>query len=78
LKHQNIQQRVITVVAEQFNREPESVTPASNFAEDLDGDSLDQVELIMQIEDEFEIEITDEAADKIRTVQQAIDYIAAL
>ena len=78
MKHQNVPERVVAVVADQFNRAVETITPESNFVDDLAGDSLDQVELIMQIEDEFEIEITDESADKIRTVQQAIDYIAAL
>jgi len=78
MKHQNVPERVIRVVADQLKRAVDSIKPESNFVDDLDGDSLDQVELIMQIEDEFEIEITDESADKIRTVQQAIDYIAAL
>jgi len=78
MKHENVPQRVIRVVADQFNRDVDSVKPESNFLDDLDGDSLDQVELIMQIEDEFDIEITDESADKIKTVQQAIDYINAL
>jgi len=78
MKHENIPQRVTRVVADQFNRDPDSVKPESNFVDDLDGDSLDQVELIMELEDEFDIEITDESADKIKTVQQAVDYIAAL
>jgi acyl carrier protein len=55
--------------------EAEKVTPQPNFANDLGADSLDTVELVMALEEEFDIEIPDEAAEKITTVQEAVDYI---
>jgi acyl carrier protein len=55
--------------------EPDQVVPEASFADDLDADSLDLVELVMALEEEFETEIPDEDAEKIKTVQQAIDYI---
>ncbi len=67
--------RVKKVVAEQLDRDPEEVTPEASFVEDLGADSLDQVELIMALEEEFDIEIPDEDAETIRTVQHAVDYI---
>jgi len=67
--------RVKKVVAEQLDRDPEEVTSEASFVEDLGADSLDQVELIMALEEEFDIEIPDEDAEGIRTVQQAVDYI---
>ncbi|MCC5639273.1 acyl carrier protein [Nostoc sp. CHAB 5844] len=62
-------------VADQLGVEPEKITPTSNFIDDLGADSLDLVELVMAFEEEFEIEIPDEAAEKILTVQDAVDYI---
>ena len=75
---QEIQERVIRVVVDTLNlgSTPEKVTTKSNFIEDLDADSLDTVELVLKLEEEFEIDIPDEDAEKILTVQQAIDYIA--
>jgi acyl carrier protein len=68
-------ENVKKIVADQLSVEPEEVTPQSNFANDLGADSLDTVELVMALEEEFDIEIPDEAAEKITTVQEAVDYI---
>ena len=67
--------KVKKIVTEQLSVEPEKVTPQANFANDLGADSLDTVELVMALEEEFDIEIPDEAAEQITTVQQAVDYI---
>jgi len=68
-------ERVKAIVAEQLSVEAEKITPQSVFMEDLGADSLDTVELVMALEEEFEIEIPDEAAEKIASVQDAVDYI---
>lgn len=68
--------KVKSIVTEQLSVEPDSVTPQANFADDLNADSLDTVELVMALEEEFDVEIPDEAAEKITTVQQAVDYIS--
>ena len=69
--------KVKKIVTEQLSVEPaEKVTPQANFANDLNADSLDTVELVMALEEEFDIEIPDEAAEQITTVQQAVDYIS--
>lgn len=68
-------ERVKAIVAEQLSVEAEKITPQSIFMEDLGADSLDTVELVMALEEEFEIEIPDEAAEKIASVQDAVDYI---
>lgn len=67
--------KVQTIVADQLEKAKEEVKPESNFASDLGADSLDTVELVMALEEEFEIEIPDEEAEKISTVQAAVDYI---
>ncbi len=67
--------KVKKIVADQLSVEAETITPKSNFANDLGADSLDTVELVMALEEEFDIEIPDEAAEKITTVQEAVDYI---
>ena len=67
--------RVIKIVCEQLGVKDEEVTNESSFVEDLGADSLDTVELVMALEEEFETEIPDEEAEKITTVQLAIDYI---
>jgi len=72
-----IAQKVIKIVADQLNVDEEEVRPDSSFVDDLGADSLDTVELVMAFEEEFGIEIPDEDAEKIQTVQQAIDYIAS-
>ncbi|MGB3640592.1 MAG: acyl carrier protein [Rivularia sp. (in: cyanobacteria)] len=67
--------KVKKIVAEQLGVEDEKITPNANFANDLGADSLDTVELVMALEEEFDIEIPDEAAEKITTVQEAVDHI---
>jgi acyl carrier protein len=63
------------VIVEQLNVSPEEVKPESKFVEDLGADSLDVVEMIMALEEKFEIEIPDSEAEKIQTVQDVVDYI---
>ncbi len=72
----NIEARVKKIIIEQMGVKEEQVTNEASFVEDLGADSLDTVELVMALEEEFELEIPDEDAEKITTVQQAIDYIA--
>ncbi len=71
----NIEQRVKKIVAEQLGVNETEVKTESSFAGDLGADSLDTVELVMALEEEFECEIPDDEAEKITTVQQAIDYV---
>jgi acyl carrier protein len=71
----DIQGRVKKIVAEQLGVKEEELLNAASFVEDLGADSLDTVELVMALEEEFETEIPDEEAEKITTVQLAIDYI---
>ncbi|MAZ71410.1 MULTISPECIES: acyl carrier protein [Porticoccus] len=73
----SIEERVAKMVAEQLGVKEADVKPESSFVEDLGADSLDTVELIMALEEEFDTEIPDEEAEKIATVQNAIDYINA-
>lgn len=73
----SIEERVIKMVAEQLGVKEEDVKNDSSFVEDLGADSLDTVELIMALEEEFDAEIPDEEAEKITTVQDAINYINA-
>ena len=70
-----IEDRVKKIVAEQLGVKEEEVKNESSFVEDLGADSLDTVELVMTLEEEFETEIPDEEAEKITTVQAAIDYV---
>ncbi|AXQ48803.1 acyl carrier protein [Pseudomonas vlassakiae] len=70
-----IEERVKQIVAEQLSVKVDAVTLSSSFSEDLGADSLDTVELVMALEEEFEMEIPDEDAEKLSTVQDAIDYI---
>ncbi len=72
-----IEAKVIKIVADQLNVDESEINPDSSFVDDLGADSLDTVELVMAFEEEFGIEIPDEDAEKIQTVQNAIDYIAA-
>jgi acyl carrier protein len=67
--------RVQKVVVEQLDAEPEKVTPEASFANDLAADSLALVELVQALEEEFDIEIPDEAAEQIDTVGKAVEYI---
>jgi acyl carrier protein len=71
----SIEERVKKIVAEQLGVKEEDVQASASFVEDLGADSLDTVELVMALEEEFETEIPDEEAEKITTVQLAIDYI---
>ncbi|HEV2613281.1 MAG TPA: acyl carrier protein [Gammaproteobacteria bacterium] len=73
----DIEKRVKEIVAEQLGVNMEQVTSEASFVDDLGADSLDTVELVMALEEAFEIEIPDEEAEKITTIQQAIDYINA-
>jgi acyl carrier protein len=68
--------KVQKIVAEQLGVETSEVTPQASFANDLGADSLDTVELVMALEEEFDVEIPDEAAEEIATVQAAVDYIS--
>jgi acyl carrier protein len=70
------QQRLRKLIAEQLSVDEEEVVPEASFIEDLNADSLDLVELIMTLEEEFNIKISDEDAEKIQTVQDAADYLA--
>lgn len=67
--------KVKQIVAEKLGVGEDKVTPQSSFVDDLGADSLDQVELIMALEDEFDLEIPDEDAEKLKTVKDALDYI---
>ncbi len=71
----DIEARVKSVVVEQLGVEESEVTNAASFVDDLGADSLDTVELVMALEEEFSTEIPDEEAEKITTVQLAIDYV---
>jgi acyl carrier protein len=72
---ENIEQRVRKIVAEQLGVNEADIKIDSSFVDDLGADSLDTVELVMALEEEFECEIPDEEAEKITTVKQAIDYV---
>lgn len=71
------EERVMKLVCEQLGVKEEEVTAEASFVEDLGADSLDTVELVMALEEEFETEIPDEEAEKITTVKEAIEYIEA-
>lgn len=72
-----VEERVKKIVCEQLGAKEEDVTPQASFVDDLGADSLDTVELVMALEEEFETEIPDEEAEKLSSVQDAIDYINA-
>ena len=71
----SVAERVIEIVAEQLGADREKITKGTSFVNDLGADSLDTVELVMELEEEFDINIPDDAAEKIQTVGQAIDFI---
>ena len=73
----SIEQRVKDIIVEQLGVEEDEVSPEASFVDDLGADSLDTVELVMAFEEEFNLEIPDEDAEGISTVQDAIDYIKA-
>ena len=70
-----VEERVKEIIVEQLGVEEDEVLPAAKFIEDLGADSLDTVELVMAFEEEFDLEIPDEDAEKIATVKNAVDYI---
>ena len=71
----SVEERVVEIVADQLGVEKDKITRESHFVNDLGADSLDQVELVMELEEEFDLEIPDDAAEKLQTVGQAIDFI---
>ncbi|MCF2950393.1 acyl carrier protein [Paraglaciecola aquimarina] len=73
----NIEERVKKIIIEQLGVKEEEVKPEASFVDDLGADSLDTVELVMALEEEFDTEIPDEEAEKITTVKSAIDYVNA-
>ena len=72
-----VAEKVKAIIVEQLGVDEEEVTADASFVDDLGADSLDTVELVMALEEEFETEIPDEDAEKITTVQQAVDYVSA-
>lgn len=77
LSQEEVASKVQDIIAESLGVKRSEVTPSASFITDLNADSLDIVELVMAIEKDFDIEIPDDEAEKIRTVQDAIDYIVA-
>ena len=73
----SIADKIKETVAEQLGVDGEKITPDATFVDDLGADSLDVVELVMALEEEFEIEIPDEEAEKLQTVQNVVDYVDA-
>ena len=71
----NIEQKVKNIIAEQLGVGEDEIKPTASFIEDLGADSLDIVELVMAMEEEFEVEIPDEEAENIKTVQDAVNYV---
>ena len=71
-----IEEKVIDIISEQMGAEKSEITRETSFVNDLNADSLDTVELVMEFEDEFDMSIPDEEAEKIQTVGAAIDYVA--
>ena len=71
----SVEQRVKEIICEQLGVREDQVTPQASFIEDLGADSLDIVELVMALEEEYDMEISDEEAEKIRTVQDVVNYI---
>lgn len=74
-ERKDVEARVKAIVSEQLGVDLEKITLEASFVDDLGADSLDTVELVMALEEEFDTEIPDEEAEKITTIQQAIDYI---
>lgn len=72
---EEIAEKVKSIIVEQLNLEPDQVTPEASFIEDLGADSLDIVELIMALEEEYDMAIPDEDAEKIQTVEDVINYV---
>ena len=72
---EKIKAKVVQIISEQLGKDESDIKMSSHFIEDLDADSLDTVELVMALEEEFDIDIPDEAAEKITTVESAVDFI---
>ena len=72
---ENVEERVVNIIVEQLGVEKSKIKSSSSFVEDLGADSLDTVELVMALEEEFETEIPDQDAEKITTVQEVVNYI---
>ncbi|MBL0869511.1 MAG: acyl carrier protein [Phycisphaerales bacterium] len=77
MTEQEIEAKVIDIVAKQMGAEKSSISRTTNFVSDLNADSLDTVELVMEFEDEFKTSIPDDQAEKIKTVGEAIEFIKA-
>jgi acyl carrier protein len=77
LSQEEIQEKVISIVSEQMGVDKSEINKDTSFVNDLNADSLDTVELVMEFEDEFEMSIPDEEAEQIQTVGQAVEYIVA-
>ncbi|HXV75440.1 MAG TPA: acyl carrier protein [Candidatus Polarisedimenticolaceae bacterium] len=73
----SVEEKVKHIIVEQLGVDEDEVKPEASFVDDLGADSLDVVELVMALEEEFGLEISDEDAEKLRTVKQAVDYIGA-
>lgn len=71
----DVYKKVVDIIVEELGVDADEVTPEASFIDDLGADSLDVVELVMAFEEEFDIEIPDEDAENIKTVQNAVDYI---
>lgn len=71
----SVEEKIVNIIAEKLSVEPDEVVPQASFVDDLGADSLDLVELIMAMEEAFDKEISDEEAEKLQTVQDAINYI---
>lgn len=71
----SVKERVIDIVADHLGASKESITPETHFINDLGADSLDTVELVMELEEEFDVEIPDDAAERIQTVGKAVEFI---
>jgi len=71
----DLENKVKDIIAEQLGAKKDQITPQASFIDDLGADSLDTVELVMALEEEFDLEIPDEEAEKIQTVGEAVDYI---
>ncbi|ARN56381.1 acyl carrier protein [Sedimentisphaera salicampi] len=75
MERQEVFEKVVEIVSEQMGVDPESITEETSFINDLNADSLDTVELVMEFEDAFDTSIPEEEAEKIQTVSAAVDYI---
>jgi len=75
VSEQEIEAKVIEIIAQQMGHDKDKIKPEMSFSEDLNADSLDQVELVMELEEAFDCDIPDEQAEKIKTVGDAISYI---